>query len=80
MVVGSRAQVFHGTADQTSGGLTRNDLVMSKSGEIVSKKKQMLAKKRSNPLSKFITEAKKSKGKSFKLMPSDGAKYKKLLK
>ena len=33
---GSRAEVFHGNARHTSGGLTRNDLKMNKRGEIVS--------------------------------------------
>ena len=28
MVVGTRAQVWHGTADRTSGGLKKADLVM----------------------------------------------------
>jgi hypothetical protein len=37
--VGSRAQVMHGTAEQTSGGLTKTDLKYNKSGRIVSKKK-----------------------------------------
>jgi DVNP family len=44
MAVGSRAQVWHGTARRTSGGLTKSDLMMSK-GRIVSKKKHHAAKK-----------------------------------
>lgn len=76
---GSRAQVYHGTAMRTSGGLVKKDLTLSKSGEIVSKKKQALANKKSNPLRKFIAKAKKSKGKTFKEMPSSGKEYKKLL-
>jgi len=36
--VGSRAQVFHGTADHTAGGLKKGDLMKSKSGRIVSRK------------------------------------------
>ena len=43
--VGSRAQVMHGTAKKTSGGLTKKDLMYNKkTGAIVSKKKHMLAK------------------------------------
>lgn len=42
---GSRAQVWHGTAYKTSGGLTRNDLLMNKHGRIVSKKKHATAKR-----------------------------------
>ena len=47
-LVGSRAQVWHGTAFKTSygrDGLTKNDLLMTKRGRIVSKKKHFSAKK-----------------------------------
>ena len=40
---GSRAQVWHGTAHQTSGGLKKVDLKMH-NGRIVSRKKSELAK------------------------------------
>jgi len=43
-LVGSRAQVYHGTAYKTSGGLKKSDLVQNKNGRIVSKKKQATAK------------------------------------
>ena len=43
--VGSRAQVLHGTADHTSGGLKKKDLIMNKHGRIVSKAKSVTAKK-----------------------------------
>ena len=43
--VGSRAQVMHGTAAHTSGGLTKRDLKMNKWGRIVSRKKSTMAKK-----------------------------------
>jgi hypothetical protein len=42
---GSRAQVVHGTAYKTSGGLTKSNLLMNKNGRIVSKKKHLTAKK-----------------------------------
>jgi hypothetical protein len=42
---GSRAQVWHGTAHQTSGGLTKMHLLMNKNGRIVSKRKHTTAKK-----------------------------------
>ena len=42
--VGSRRQVWNGSAKKTSGGLTKSDLVMSH-GRIVSKKKHNTAKK-----------------------------------
>lgn len=43
--VGSRAQVWHGTADHTSGGLTKKNLIKNKWGRIVSAKKHKTAKK-----------------------------------
>jgi hypothetical protein len=45
MTVGSRAQVWHGTAKHTSGGLTKTQLMMNKAGRIVSRKKHHSAKK-----------------------------------
>ena len=42
--IGSRRQVWNGTAKKTSGGLTRSDLIMSH-GRIVSKSKHFSAKK-----------------------------------
>lgn len=43
--VGSRAQVMHGTAKHTSGGLEKKDLMYNKAHEIVSRKKSLKAKK-----------------------------------
>ncbi len=43
--IGTRAQVWHGTAKKTSGGLNKNDLMMNKSGRIVSRAKHNTAKK-----------------------------------
>ena len=43
MLEGSRAQVWHGTAHQTPGGLKKVDLKMH-NGRIVSRKKSELAK------------------------------------
>jgi hypothetical protein len=42
---GSRAEVFHGNAKKTTGGLTKKDLMKNKHGEIVSRKKHLTAKK-----------------------------------
>ena len=42
---GSRAQVWHGTAKRTKGGLTKKDLVMNKHGHIVSRRRQAIAKR-----------------------------------
>ena len=43
--IGSRAEVFHGTAKKTSGGLMNKDLLKNKQGYIVSRKKHLTAKK-----------------------------------
>ncbi len=43
--IGTRAQVWHGTAKKTSGGLTKSHLMMNKHGRIVSRKKHNTAKK-----------------------------------
>lgn len=42
--IGSRAQVMHGTAQKTSGGLTKSDLKYNKWGRIVSRKKSSMMK------------------------------------
>lgn len=42
---GSRQQVGHGTAFKTTGGLTKKDLLFTKRGRWVSKKKHQTAKK-----------------------------------
>jgi hypothetical protein len=59
--IGSRAQVFHGTAEKTSGGLKKSDLKLTKRGEIVSKKASAAAKN----------------GKGFKALKSGGFVVKK---
>lgn len=43
-IVGSRRQVWNGTAEHTSGGLYRSDLMMNKRGRIVSKLKHRMGK------------------------------------
>ena len=55
---GSRAEVFHGTAKKTTGGLTKKDLMKNKHGEIVSRKKHLTAK-REKRLEKYGYFAKK---------------------
>ena len=44
-IIGSRAEVWHGSAKKTSGGLTKSHLMKNKSGRIVSRKKHFSAKK-----------------------------------
>ena len=48
LTIGSRAQVMHGTAKKTSGGLTKSQLKYNKQGKIVSKKASTSAKKSNN--------------------------------
>lgn len=56
-VVGSRRQVYNGSAQKTKGGLRKGDLVKNKNGAIVSRKAAAAA--RSNPaLSRWIRAAK----------------------
>lgn len=64
MAVGSRIQVMHGTADHTSGGLKKNDLMMHK-GRIVSRKAHAAGKKAINRLRKAGYIAKKGHFKLF---------------
>lgn len=45
VLVGTRAQVWHGTAYKTSGGLCKPDLMQNHAGRIVSKAKHATAKK-----------------------------------
>ena len=45
LVRGSRAQVMHGTAYKTPGGLTKDKLMFNKNHRIVSRKKHNTAKK-----------------------------------
>jgi hypothetical protein len=57
---GSREQVMNGTVHKTTGGLTKEDLVMNKWGRIVSAKKFKTAKKEMR-LQKYGFFAKKGK-------------------
>ena len=57
-IIGSRAEVWHGTAKHTSGGLTKAHLMKNKSGRIVSRKKHFSAK-RENRLVKAVYKTKK---------------------
>ena len=45
MLIGTRAQVWHGTSYKTTGGLTKSNIMKNKSGRIVSKSKYASAKK-----------------------------------
>lgn len=63
--IGTRAQVWHGNAKKTSGGLTKNHLMMNKHGRIVSRKKHASGKKTIKNLRKLGYVAKKGHFKLF---------------
>ena len=70
MLVGSRAQVWHGTAYKTNPGkkaLTKKHLMQKKDGKIVSRKKSQTAKRQKH-LGKYIDLARRNKGKKFQKM------------
>ena len=88
--IGSRAEVFHGTALKTSSGpngLMKNDLFMDNDGQIKSKKASArmlkMTKEGKNPLAPFILSALEGSAKAktgFKKVPKKGTKaYKKLV-
>ena len=82
MVVGSRAQVFHGNADMTAGGLAKSDLMQAADGSIKSKAAVAAAKARMEAEGKSsMVKVFKAKKGTFKLQPKKGtAAYKKLIK
>lgn len=63
--IGTRAQVWHGNAKKTSGGLTKDKLMMNKHGRIVSRKKHASGKKTIKHLKKLGYVAKKGEFKLF---------------
>jgi len=69
--VGSRVQVYHGTAMNTSGGLTKKDLFMNKRGRIVSKKASAAGKK---AFTRLTAAGYKPKKGTFKLFSKKGSK------
>jgi hypothetical protein len=81
MVVGTRAQVFHGTADKTTGGLEKKNLML-KDGRIVSRAASKAALERvKSEGKKHLTKVFKPAKKGFKLQPKEGtAAHKKLVK
>jgi hypothetical protein len=81
--VGSRAEVFHGTAAKTSGGLTQKDLMLDPNdGQIKSVAAHKAALKRmEREGKKHLTKVFKPKKGKFALQPKEGTKeYKKKMK
>lgn len=75
--VGSKAEVYHESALRTSGGLKKKDLMKTKRGRIISRKKHAAGKKAIKHLRSLGYIAKKG---TFKLMRKsmvDGRRHKK---
>lgn len=85
LLSGTRAQVWHGTAYKTSGGLTKSDLVQNKNGRIVSKTKHASSKKEMRLLKHgygtqkgkfgFVKLKSKSKKNKRKMKGGNGVNY-----
>ena len=82
LLIGTRAQVWHGTAYKTSGGLLKEDLFQNKNGRIVSKAKHTTAKKEQRLLKHgfgtkkgkfgFVKISKKNKSRKIKKVGGTG--------
>jgi len=79
---GTRAQVFHGTAERTAGGLTKSDLTQGKDGRIKSKAAVEAAIRRMKEEgNKSMVKVFKAKKGTFEKQPRAGtAEHKKLVK
>lgn len=81
--VGSRAEVFHGTAQKTTGGLTQRDLMLDPNDnqiKSVAAHKAALARMKKEG-KKHLTKVFKPKKGKFALQPKEGTKeYKKKIK
>ena len=64
--IGTKLKVWNGTAKHTSGGLQKKDLMRTKKGRIVSRKKHALGRKSLKNLVKAGYKAKKGTFKLFK--------------
>lgn len=63
LTIGSKAQVWHGTAHHTSGGLTKDKLMQKSSGKIVSRRASAAGKKAMERLEKSGKKAEPFKAK-----------------
>jgi len=72
---GSRAEVWHGVALKTTGGLQKKDLTQDKYGRIVSKAARKAALARlAEEGKKHLVKVFKPKKTGFKLQPKEGTK------
>jgi hypothetical protein len=72
-IIGSRAEVFHGVCEKTSGGLKKKDLMKHK-GRIISRRKHTAGKKAIKHLRSLGYIAKKGTFKLFRKSMVDGRK------
>ena len=75
--VGSKAEVFHSTAKHTSGGLKKKDLMKTKHGRIVSRRKHSLGLKAVKRLFALGYKPKKGTFKAMRKSMVDGRRHKK---
>ena len=75
--VGSKAEVYHGTAKHTPGGLHKHHLMKTKKGRIVSKKQHASGKKAIKRLFALGYKPKKGTFKAMRKSMVDGRKHKK---
>jgi hypothetical protein len=75
---GSKAQVFHGTAKKTRGGLVKKELMKTKKGRIVSRKQHAAGLKAVKRLFAMGFKPKKGTFKTFR--KSDAAMRKKTMR
>lgn len=75
MTVGTRAQVWHGTADKTAGGLVKTDLVQGKKDGLIKSKAQVAAGKSNPGLKRWRAAVKQAGGlkKGAAFTPVQGA-------
>jgi hypothetical protein len=66
MTFGSKAQVYHGTAKKTRGGLVKKDLMKTKKGRIVSRKQHAAGLKAVKRLFSLGFKPKKGTFKAFR--------------
>ncbi len=78
--IGSKAQVYHSSARMTPGGLKKKDLMKTRNGRIISRKKHAAGKKSIKHLRALGYIAKKGTFKIFRKSMVDGRKHKKTAK
>jgi hypothetical protein len=77
-VIGTKRQVYQGTADKTAGGLVKKDLRLTSEGRIVSKVQRLQG--RANPWANAVSVARKELGiTGFEPVKKGSALYKRAM-